>query len=158
MRKACFYVGILSFFTLATILRHSIQNKNGSCEMLTNATIAPVKILIVDDEADICYFLSSSLSKKGYTTTYSLSLDEAKDRLKTESPAILLLDNHLPDGRGVDFVASIRPQYPHLKIIMITAHDTPQDRAKAYGNGVNFFLSKPFTLAEISKAVELVNS
>ena len=86
MRNACFSAGVRPFFTLAAILRHSIQNKNESCEMLTNATIAPVKILIVDDEADICYFLSSSLSKKGYTTTYSLSLDEAKDRLKTESP------------------------------------------------------------------------
>lgn len=118
----------------------------------------PVKILIVDDEADICYFLSSSLSRKGYSTSYSLSLEEARRRLRSEEPAILLLDNHLPDGKGVDFVNDIKPQYPGLKIIMITAHDTPQDRAKAYGNGVNFFLSKPFTLAEISKAVELVSA
>jgi DNA-binding NarL/FixJ family response regulator len=62
----------------------------------------------------------------------------------------------LPDGRGIDFVNAIKPSYPSLKIIMITAHDTPGDRAKAYGNGVNFFLSKPFTLAEINKAVEFV--
>lgn len=124
-----------------------------------NDTMNPsIKILIVDDEADICYFLSSSLAKKGYTTTFTHSLEDARDQLKAAQPAILLLDNHLPDGRGVDFVNYVKPLYPDLKIIMITAHDTPQDRARAYGNGVNFFLSKPFTLAEISKAVELLTT
>lgn len=117
---------------------------------------SPIKILIVDDEADICYFLSSSLAKKGYNTTFSCSLEEARQQLKTGEPDVLLLDNHLPDGKGVDFVNHIKPLYPGLKIIMITAHDSPQDRSKAYGNGVNFFLSKPFTLTEISKAVELL--
>lgn len=115
-----------------------------------------VKVLIVDDEADICFFLSNTLAKEGYKTTFTHTLEDATKELKTGEPSILLLDNHLPDGKGVDFVNNIKPLYPELKIIMITAHDTAQDRVKAYSNGVNFFLSKPFTLAEISKAVELV--
>lgn len=117
---------------------------------------SPVKILIVDDEADICYFLSSTLSKKGFATAFTHSLEDAKKQLNAVTPSLLLLDNHLPDGKGIDFVNTIKPTYPGLKIIMITAHDTPGDRARAYGNGVNFFLSKPFTLAEINKAVEFV--
>lgn len=116
----------------------------------------PLKILIVDDEADICFFLSNSLSKKGYSTSFSYSLADAAKYLETNKPSILLLDNHLPDGRGVDFVIKVKALYPDLKIIMITAHDTPQDRARAYDKGVNFFLSKPFTLDEINKAVELL--
>jgi DNA-binding response OmpR family regulator len=114
------------------------------------------KILIVDDEADICYFLNNTLSRKGFTTSFSHTLQEAEQQLALYRPDIILLDNHLPDGRGVDFAHKVSQQYPQLKIIMITAHDSPQDRARAYNNGVSLFLAKPFTIGEVSKAVELL--
>jgi two-component system OmpR family response regulator len=114
------------------------------------------KILIVDDEEDICYFLSRNLSKRGFITTTSYTLSEAEEKLKNNRPDILLLDNHLPDGRGIDFVTKINDQYPDLKIIMITAHDSPEDRTKAYSNGIKYFLSKPFSIATINQVVDLV--
>jgi len=114
------------------------------------------KILIVDDEEDICYFLSRNLSKRGFITTISYTLSEAEEQLKSTSPDILLLDNHLPDGRGIDFVSKINDQYPDLKIIMITAHDSAEDRTKAYSNGIKYFLSKPFSIATINQVVDLV--
>jgi DNA-binding response OmpR family regulator len=117
---------------------------------------AIIKILIVDDEPDICYFLSRTLSKRGFSTTFSHTLAEAEKQLQISRPNILLLDNHLPDGKGVDFVNKINNKYPELKIVMITAHDTPQDRSKAYNNGISFFLSKPFTIAEINQVVDLL--
>lgn len=119
---------------------------------------APAKILIVDDEEDICYFLSRNLSEKGYSTVYSHSLAEAELQLKKDTPDILLLDNHLPDGKGVDFMRSISDKYPSLKVVMITAHDSPQDRSRAYGNGISFFISKPFTMAAVNQVVDLVVS
>jgi len=115
-----------------------------------------VKILIVDDEEDICYFLSGNLSRRGFSTSFSHSLAEAEKQLETEQPSLLLLDNHLPDGKGVDFLVKIRSKYPELKTIMITAHDSPDDRLKAYRNGTNFFLSKPFTLSEVNQVVDLL--
>lgn len=114
------------------------------------------KILIVDDEADICFLLSRNLSKRGFAITISHSLAEAEIQLKNNKPDILLLDNHLPDGKGVDFAGKINEDYPHLKIIMITAHDSPQDRAKAHRNGISYFLSKPFTIDSINEVVDLV--
>jgi two-component system, OmpR family, response regulator len=114
------------------------------------------KILIVDDEEDICYFLSRNLSKRGFITTTSYSLAEAEKQLDITNPDILLLDNHLPDGRGIDFVKKINHKYPDLKIIMITAHDSPEDRTKAYSNGIKYFLSKPFSIATINQVVDLV--
>lgn len=112
-----------------------------------------LKILIVDDEPDICYFLSNSLSKKGFTTSYSYTLKGAEELIETNKPSVLVLDNHLPDGMGTEFAGKISSRYPELKIIMITAHDSPQDRTKAYNNGVSLFLSKPFTISEIITAV-----
>ena len=117
-----------------------------------------IKILIVDDEPDICYFLSLSLSKRGFKTYSSGNLLDAEKEIRANQPEILLLDNHLPDGRGVDFVSKITAQYPDLKIIMITAHDSPQDRAKAYNNGSSFFLSKPFSISAVNQVVDLVLS
>jgi DNA-binding response OmpR family regulator len=117
---------------------------------------AITKILIVDDEKDICYFLSRSLSKRGFSTASSYSLSDAEKQLEISKPDILLLDNHLPDGRGVDFASKVSYQYPDLKIVMITAHDSPQDRAKAYNSGIDFFLSKPFTMTEINQVVDLL--
>jgi two-component system, OmpR family, response regulator len=115
------------------------------------------KILIVDDEADICYFLSRNLSKRGFSTAFSYTLADAEKQLDSIKPDILLLDNHLPDGRGIDFVNRvISYNYPDLKIIMITAHDSPEDRSSAYKSGINFFLSKPFSLATINQVIDLV--
>ena len=117
---------------------------------------AILKILIVDDEPDICYSLSRTLSKRGFTTSSSHTLADAETQLKANQPNILLLDNHLPDGRGVDFANKINHKYPNMKTIMITAHDSPEDRFKAYNNGIDFFLPKPFTIAQINHAVNLV--
>jgi DNA-binding NtrC family response regulator len=116
------------------------------------------KILIVDDEPDICYFLSINLKKRGFETSVSNSLAEAEKAIRDEPPAVLLLDNHLPDGMGVDFLNNVNALYPDMKVIMITAHDSPQDRSKAYNNGTSFFLSKPFTMAAVNQVVDLVLS
>ena len=117
---------------------------------------AILKILIVDDELDICYSLSRTLSKRGFIITTSHTLIEAEQQIKSSTPDILLLDNHLPDGKGVDFAKKISLRYPDLKIIMITAHDSPEDRFKAFSNGIDFFLSKPFTVNQINHAVDLI--
>lgn len=117
---------------------------------------AILKILIVDDEPDICYSLSRTLSKRGFITATSHALAEAEQQIKISTPNILLLDNHLPDGRGIDFAKKISLRYPDLKIIMITAHDSPEDRFKAFSNGIDFFLSKPFTINQVNHAVDLV--
>lgn len=114
------------------------------------------KILIVDDEEDICYFLSRSLSKRGFITHTSYSLSQAEKQLEVSTPDILLLDNHLPDGKGIDFVSKINQKYPALKVIMITAHDSPEDRLKAHNNGIQYFLSKPFSLATINQIIDSV--
>ena len=113
-----------------------------------------IKILIVDDEADICYFLSHNFKKRSFAATSTGTLSDMELKLQTEKPSILLLDNHLPDGLGIDSIAKIKNKYPELKIVMITAHDSPQDRSKAYSNGANYFLSKPFTITEVNRVID----
>lgn len=104
-----------------------------------------LKVLIIDDEPDICYLLSGLLKQKKLRTSYVNTLTEAEAALGNDPPALLFLDNHLPDGIGLDFIRHIKHNYPAVKIIMITAHDSAEERNRAYAEGVDYFLSKPFT-------------
>src|SRR4030095_5669238 len=117
-----------------------------------------LKALIVDDELDVCYLLSSILKYKNLQSSYVNSISEAKRVLKEDHPSLIFLDNHLPDGFGINFIAEIRKLSPRVKIVMITAHDTNNDRKKAYEQGVDQFIGKPFTRESIFSAIEtLVN-
>ncbi len=115
-------------------------------------------VLIVDDEEDICYFLKRNLNKKNYSATFVNNLKDAETALDTQNPSILLLDNHLPDGLGSDFAVKVKKNYPAIKIVMITAHDTQNDKLKATKNGIDYFLSKPFIMTEVYKAIDSVKT
>ena len=117
-----------------------------------------LKALIVDDEIDVCYLLSSILKYKNLQASYVNSIDEAKRVLKGDHHSIIFLDNHLPDGLGMNFIHEIRKLDPQIKIVMITAHDTNNDKDRAYALGVDQFIGKPFTRETIFNTIErLVN-
>lgn len=117
-----------------------------------------MKVLIVDDEADICFLLSGILMKKNYHTSYVNTLKGARSVLNNESPNILFLDNHLPDGLGVDFIRYVKEHNPATKIIMITADDAQSDKSKAIEQGIDMFIGKPFTRQTIYNALEAINN
>ncbi|MBS1742655.1 MAG: response regulator [Bacteroidetes bacterium] len=115
-----------------------------------------MKVLIIDDETDICYLLSTLLKQKNLDAEYVNTLSEAAVALKKDTPGIIFLDNHLPDGLGMNFIEYIKLHYPASKIIMITAHDTDADRQRALKGGADYFIGKPFTKDIVYKAVDQV--
>lgn len=112
------------------------------------------KVLIVDDEIDICFVLSSMLKSKNVPTRFANSLAEAQVLLQTENPSILILDNHLPDGLGVEFLEYVKRYYPSTKIVMITAHDSQADKKLAMQRGADFFIGKPFSIKTVRQTIE----
>lgn len=124
----------------------------------SNTNDSTLDALIIDDELDICFLLKSILKKKDLEVNYVNRLEDAKIALKDHTPPIIFLDNHLPDGLGIDFISYIKTNYPATKIIMITAHDTPEDRTKAVQQGVDMFLGKPFTKDAITMALSKVSA
>ncbi len=110
--------------------------------------------LIIDDENDICFLLSNILRNDQLKVKYVHSINEGKAALKHHEPNILFLDNHLPDGFGVDFIRYIKNTFPAIKIVMVTAHDTPEDRKKALLEGADHFISKPFSTVEIKAVIK----
>jgi two-component system, OmpR family, response regulator len=114
----------------------------------------PQKALIVDDEVDICFLLSGILRQKDVKPSFVNNLSAARQSLQEDTPAILFLDNHLPDGFGLDFIKFVKVNYPIVKIVMITAHDGLAERKKAQAEGADLFISKPFTRDVIDYAIK----
>jgi len=112
------------------------------------------KVLIVDDELDICYLLSGMLKQKNFRADFVNSLSDAVVALQTDTPSLLFLDNHLPDGFGLDFIPYVKKNYPDTKVVMITAHDSAAERNTAYKGGVDLFLAKPLNRKLIEDAID----
>ncbi len=117
-----------------------------------------IEALIVEDEIDICFLLTGILRKKNLQTTFVNSILQAQDLLAIKYPSILILDNNLPDGSGVDFIRNIKISHPLMRIIMITADDTFANKNNALKAGADFFIGKPFTRDIISKTIDTVKA
>jgi DNA-binding response OmpR family regulator len=111
-------------------------------------------VLIVDDAADICVLVQAFLKINGIKSDFVHSLSDATNILQTKHYSLILLDNHLPDGLGIDFIHIIRRNYPDSKIIMMSAYDDNADKQLAVSRGANLFVSKPFTREIIIDAVD----
>ena len=111
--------------------------------------------MIVEDEKDLCYMLELILKKQNLSTACANSISEARQTINNIKPGILFVDNHLPDGSGTDFIGQVKSLYPAMKIIMITAFDAPIDIKKAFNNGADYFISKPFTTVAVKKALSI---
>lgn len=111
------------------------------------------KLLIVEDEGEMCLLINLLLDGKGMEIEHVPTITDAVEYFQQQPPAIVLLDNRLPDGYGLDFISFIKQEYPDTKVIMITGIDpTAEDVAMA--NGADFFLEKPFNKAELCRAIE----
>jgi DNA-binding response OmpR family regulator len=77
----------------------------------------------------------------------------AEEYLEKENPSIVILDNKLPDGFGVDMISLIRKKYPSIKIIMISGFAASVKDVALY-NGADVFLEKPFTKEQLYNAVK----
>jgi DNA-binding response OmpR family regulator len=112
------------------------------------------RALIVDDETDICYLLSNILKQRNIQTVFAGSLAEA-DRM-LQSPDLfyyVFLDNHLPDGLGINQIKRWKDKFPFIHVIMITAHDSYEERKKASKDGADYFISKPFSKEVILNSI-----
>lgn len=113
--------------------------------------------LIIEDEKDICYLLSNILRQKDIIADCVFTLKDAELTLREHYPELIFLDNHLPDGIGIDFISQIKEKCPSSSIIIVTAHDTFVDREKAMHEGADYFIGKPFSKEMINGVLEKIN-
>ena len=110
------------------------------------------KVLIIEDEGDMCLLLNILLNGEEMELDHVQNLTAAGEYLEKEQPNVIILDNKLPDGFGIDFIAVIKKQYPDIKIIMISGYDASAEDV-ALENGANIFLQKPFTRDQLYNSI-----
>jgi DNA-binding response OmpR family regulator len=120
--------------------------------MSTNSNQRLNKILIIEDEGEMCLLLSLILDDQGMEVDHVKTLSEARQFLEKKVPSLIVLDNRLPDGLGVDFISYIRKSLPDVKIIMISGVD-PEAEDAALEIGADHFLAKPFTKRQLHESI-----
>lgn len=113
---------------------------------------AAKKILVVEDQGEIGLILDMILNEKDLELDYVTTLLDADEYLETHQPPLIILDNQLPDGYGVDFISYIRKKQPGIRIIMISGFAAVRD--VALENGADVFFEKPFSLEAFSEVID----
>ena len=110
------------------------------------------KILVVEDHGEMGLVLDMILNERNLQLDYVNNLLSADEYLQKQEPSVIILDNKLPDGFGVDFISYIKKKYPSIKIIMISGFASARD--VALENGADMFFEKPFSLDEFYEAID----
>lgn len=115
------------------------------------------KILVVDDEADICNILKFNLDKAGYETTTALSAEDALMR-GIIGYDLVLLDVMMEGISGFQMAQMMKknPESAKIPIIFITAKDTEEDTLKGFDLGADDYIAKPFSVREVVSRVNAV--
>lgn len=108
------------------------------------------RVLIVDDEIDLCMLIKSYLTKKNYDVYTAHTLLDGVTKLNALNPDALLLDNNLPDGMGWKEAENISKKFPKMNITLISAYQTSKDFKSHLTMPINI-LEKPISLNDIEK-------
>ena len=107
------------------------------------------KLLIVEDDLDIREYLGTILGHENLDVATAKSGEEAVEYLKHNATNIVLLDLGLPHIQGDELCTILAKQYPHLKIIVVSARDKPIDSARLKVLGAVDYIAKPFLLDDL---------
>ncbi len=114
------------------------------------------KILVVDDEEDLCEILQFNLKNSGYNVDVAYSSEEAFAKLKNNYD-LLLLDVMMGGISGFKLAELIRQEYHNdVPIMFITARDNESDKLKGFNLGADDYISKPFSIKEVIARVNAV--
>jgi DNA-binding NtrC family response regulator len=106
-------------------------------------------ILIVDDEKNIRTSLARSLSLEGYRTETAADIAEAREKLRSTAPDLVMLDVKLPDGSGLDLLDTIKAEQAELPVIVMSGHGTIEMALEAIRKGARDFIEKPLSSERI---------
>ena len=115
------------------------------------------KILVVDDEQNLCEILAYNLRNDGYEVTESNSAEEALE-LPLAAFDLMLLDVMMGGMSGFDLAHRLKTEEKtaHIPIIFLTAKDTEQDMLHGFGLGADDYIAKPFRIMEVLARVKAV--
>ena len=113
------------------------------------------KVLIADDEPNILISLEFLMKREGHQVLLARDGDEALALIRSERPALVLLDVMMPKKTGIEVCQAVRADdsLAGVKILMLTAKGRDTDVAQGLGVGADGYMTKPFSTKELAARV-----
>ena len=108
------------------------------------------KILVVDDEEEVCKLTQEFLSKQNYKVFAAKNQTEAMDLVKKHRPQLVLLDIRLGEESGMEVLRLTKEFDQNIKVVMVTALDDMDNIRQAKALGADDYLTKPFTTSYLN--------
>ena len=106
------------------------------------------KVLVVEDEANICSFIETLLETNGYQALVAHTCSMGLTLFASHNPDLVILDLGLPDLDGIEVIRRIR-SWSAMPIIVISARSEDSDKIEALDSGADDYLTKPFSVEEL---------
>ncbi|NRA59482.1 MAG: nitrogen regulation protein NR(I) [Psychrobium sp.] len=120
------------------------------------------QVWVLDDDSSIRWVLEKSLSAANISNASFAAAESLWQALAHEQPSVIVSDVRMPDTDGMELLQRIGQHYPHLPVIIITAHSDLDSAVSAYQSGAFEYLPKPFDIDEavslIERAIEHSNA
>ncbi|MBI5103174.1 MAG: response regulator [Nitrospirae bacterium] len=112
-----------------------------------------MKILVVDDEQLVRWFLDRALKKGGHEVITSSSVSDATEKLATDKFDLLFVDLRMPEANGTELIKKLAGLEVRPKVIVCSAYITSELESEFMANGI-CILKKPFKLDELNRTLE----
>ena len=114
------------------------------------------KILIVDDDIDLCLLLNLYLTRKGYNVTEAHSSMEALSYIKYNHPDLVVCDIRLQDMDGITLMKIVKDNSPDIPFVFITAYDDIKTSSRAMSLGALDYITKPLLPEEVTLSIQKI--
>lgn len=111
-------------------------------------------VLVVDDDQAMLRLLEKFLEEQGYAVATAMSVGAAREQLASREYRAAIIDQHLPDGKGVELIGDVRLSNPTAAIVVVTGEGDIPLAVEAMQKGADNFLIKPVKLRELSVFLE----
>ncbi|HWW89194.1 MAG TPA: response regulator transcription factor [Solirubrobacteraceae bacterium] len=118
--------------------------------------MSAAQILLVEDDRELLAVIRRGLEEEGFSVSGAGSGADAMEQISADTPDALVIDVGLPDADGRDLCQAVRARGIQAPVLFLTAHDTLADRLAGFGAGGDDYLTKPFSLAELSARLRAV--
>ena len=113
-----------------------------------------IKVLIADDEVEFASTLVTRLQLRSFETTMVNSGEAALAAIQQSQPDVVLLDLKMPDIDGLEVLARLKQDYPHIKVIILTGHGSLEAGQEGMKLGAYDYVMKPVDLMRLIEKIE----
>ncbi len=113
-----------------------------------------MRVLVVEDDTKLANALRAGISAEGYDVTVASTAEEGFFLLHRQQPDLLLLDVTLPNISGLDLLQQIRHERIDIRVMLLTSHNSVDDRVQGLRSGADDYLGKPFSFPELLARIE----